>query len=54
MRFRNVWDITSPAANVMHKQSLWDRPGIQRDQTTVESGLVTCEQDRKSVCRERV
>jgi len=27
----------------MHKQSLWDRPSIQRDQTTVESGLVTCE-----------
>ena len=32
-----------PAADVMHKQSLWDRPGIQRDQTTVESGLVICE-----------
>jgi len=43
MRFRNVWDITSPAANVMHKQSLWDRPGILRDQTRVESSLVTCE-----------
>ena len=27
----------------MHKQSFWDRPGIQRDQTTVESSLVTCE-----------
>jgi len=28
-----------PVTNVMHKQSLWDRLGIQRNQTTVESGL---------------
>jgi len=44
--FRHTWSDTfgtsPPATDVMHKQSLWDRPGIHRDQTTVESGLVTC------------
>ena len=45
--FRQTWSDTfgtsPPAADVMHKHSLSDRPGIQRDQTTVESDLVTCE-----------
>ena len=38
----NVWDIT-PAADVTHKQYLWDTPGILRYQSTVESSLITCE-----------
>jgi len=45
--FGQTWSDTfgtsPPAADVVHKQSLWEGPGIQRDQTTVESGLVTCD-----------
>jgi len=46
--FQQTWSSTfgtsPPADAVIHKQSFWDRPSVLRDLASVESGLVTCEQ----------